>query len=120
VVASANATRAAAGLAPLTMHPLVQQAALAHSRDQAARNAMSHTGSDGSKVGDRLTAAGYVWWTCAENVASGYATPSAVMGAWLASAGHRQNILNPAFVHVGVAVAYSAGGVPYWTMDFAA
>jgi uncharacterized protein YkwD len=120
VVASANVTRAAAGLPPLTMHPSLQQAALGHSRDQAARNTMSHTGSDGSTVGDRLTAAGYLWWTCAENVASGYATPSAVMDAWLASAGHRRNIVNPDVVHVGVAVAYSASGVPYWTMDVAA
>ena len=42
------------------------------------------------------------------------------MGGWMGSAGHRQNILYPGVVHIGVAVATSAGGTPYWTMVLAA
>ena len=59
VVALTNAARATAGLPPLAVHPQLQQAALAHSRDQAAHNQMSHYGSNGSEVGDRVAAAGY-------------------------------------------------------------
>ena len=39
------------------------------------------------------------------------------MQAWLNSAGHRANILNPAFTGIGVGVAASADGTLYWTMD---
>jgi uncharacterized protein YkwD len=120
VIALTNAARASAGLPPLVAHPQLQQAALAHSRDQAARNQMSHYGSNGSEIGDRVRAAGYSWSTVAENVAAGYGTAQAVTGGWLGSAGHRQNIMNSSMVHIGVAVANSSTGTPYWTMVLAA
>jgi uncharacterized protein YkwD len=120
VIALTNAARATAGLPPLTAHPQLQRAALAHSQDQAARNQMSHDGSNGSEIGDRVSAAGYPWSAVAENVAAGYSTAQAVMGGWMGSAGHRQNILYAGVVHIGVAVATSSGGTPYWTMVLAA
>ena len=120
VIALTNAARATVGLPPLVAHPQLQQAALAHSRDQAARNQMSHDGSNGSSVGDRVRAAGYTWSTVSENVAAGYGTAQAVTGGWLGSAGHRQNIMNSSMVHIGVAVATSSTGTPYWTMVLAA
>jgi uncharacterized protein YkwD len=119
VIALTNSARAAAGLPPLAAHPQLQQAALAHSQDQAARNQMSHYGSNGSEIGDRVRAAGYSWSAVAENVAAGYSTAQAVMGGWMGSDGHRRNILYPDVVHIGVAVAHSAGGTPYWTMVLA-
>jgi uncharacterized protein YkwD len=109
-----------AGLAPLTAHSAVEQAALIHSIDQARMNQMSHTGSDGSNGGTRLTRAGYTWSTWGENVAAGYGSASSVVAGWMGSSGHRANIVNPSFVHVGVAVAYAADGTPYWTMLLAA
>jgi uncharacterized protein YkwD len=120
VITLTNSARATAGLPPVTAHPQLQQAALAHSQDQAARNQMSHYGSNGSEIGDRVSAAGYSWSAVAENVAAGYSTAQAVMGGWMGSAGHRQNILYPGVVHIGVAVATSSSGSPYWTMVLAA
>ena len=120
VIALTNAARATAGLPPLATHPQLQEAARAHSQDQAARNQMSHYGSNGSEVGDRVSATGYSWSAVAENVAAGYSTAQAVMSGWMGSAGHRQNILYPGVVHVGVAVATSSSGTPYWTMVLAA
>ena len=76
-------------------------------------------GSNGSDPGDRLRAAGYRTdggW--AENIASGYGNPAAVMAGWMASPGHRANILNCSLRALGVGVARSDGGRLYWTQDF--
>lgn len=116
VVERTNAVRAQYGLAPLAIHPQLVQAAQAHSADQAARQRMSHTGSNGSTVADRVDAVGYSWSGLAENVAAGQSTATGVTDAWLGSPGHRANMLNGSLVHIGVAVAYSSTGTPYWTM----
>jgi uncharacterized protein YkwD len=116
VVERTNDVRAQHGLAPLAIHPQLMQAAQAHSADQAAQQRMSHTGSNGSTVADRVEAIGYVWSGIAENVAAGQPAATSVTDAWLGSPGHRANMLNASLVHVGVAVAYSPTGTPYWTM----
>ncbi|MCC2691634.1 CAP domain-containing protein [Nodularia sp. LEGE 04288] len=46
-------------------------AAQVHSSDMARNRTMSHTGSNGSSVGDRIRQAGYKWRTYGENVAAG-------------------------------------------------
>jgi uncharacterized protein YkwD len=81
---------------------------------------MTHVGSNGSDPGQRMQAAGFAWHTWGENVAFGYPTADAVVAAWMNSAPHRANILNPAFTSIGVGSAPSASGVLYWTMDLAA
>jgi uncharacterized protein YkwD len=111
-----NQERAAAGLPPLGAHGALNQAAAVHSADQAAHNRMSHTGSDGSDGGQRITAAGYSGSTWGENVAGGFGSASSVVAAWMNSPGHRANILNPAFTDIGVAWAAAADGTVYWTM----
>ncbi|MFB7596366.1 CAP domain-containing protein [Streptomyces sp. NPDC056160] len=111
-----NAQRAQAGCSALTANPTLAEAAQAHSEDMAAHQNMSHTGSDGSAPGDRITRAGYVWSTYGENVAYGYSTPEKVMAAWMASPGHKANILNCSFKEIGVGLAQPGA---YWTQDFA-
>jgi uncharacterized protein YkwD len=49
----------------------------------------------------------------------GYPSARAVVRAWMHSAGHRANILNRRFPHVGVGVRRAADGTTYWTLDFA-
>ncbi|MET0326965.1 MAG: CAP domain-containing protein, partial [Ilumatobacteraceae bacterium] len=110
VVDLTNARRADNGLGPLTLSAALTNAAQAHSADQAATNTMSHAGSDGSNLADRLARAGYRATTWAENVAAGYPDATAVMSGWMNSPGHRANILNGNFTQIGVGVAYSANG----------
>ena len=43
--------------------------------------------------------------------------PAAVVRAWMASPGHRANILNCRLRHLGVGVALSRGQL-WWTQDF--
>lgn len=119
-VTAANTARRVVGAAPLQLNIRIAMAAAGHSAYQAQTQTMSHTGYAGSNTGDRLTAAGYTWSTWGENVAAGQANCDTVISAWLASAPHRANILNPAFRHIGIGMVLSSTGVPYWTMDLAA
>ncbi|MER6346013.1 CAP domain-containing protein [Streptomyces sp. NPDC001595] len=115
IVELVNAERAKAGCSPVKPNATLTKAAQAHSEDMAAHRNMSHTGSDGSSPGDRITRAGYIWSTYGENVAYGYSTPEQVMTGWMNSPGHKANILNCAFKEIGVGLAQPGS---YWTQDF--
>ncbi|MEU6217506.1 CAP domain-containing protein [Streptomyces sp. NPDC047022] len=115
IVALVNAERGEAGCSPLTLDSTLTKVAQAHSADMAEHQNMSHTGSDGSSPGDRITAAGYNWSSYGENVAYGYSTPEQVMAAWMSSPGHKANILNCGFKEIGVGLAQPGS---YWTQDF--
>jgi uncharacterized protein YkwD len=79
--------------------------------------------SHGADFAARISAVGFDWSNVGENIATGYATPAAVVKAWMASKGHCQNILNPVYRYVGTGVSdnsiagYSSlAGT--WTQDF--
>lgn len=116
VIRLTNAERAKAGCKALRLDSRVRTAARRHSADMARTRKMSHTGSDGSTFVDRLARAGYSA-AGAENVAMGYGTPAAVMKGWMASSGHRANILNCKLRAIGVGIDYRNSG-PWWTQDF--
>jgi len=80
---------------------------------------MTHTGSDGSSPGDRISRVGYPAGTWAENVAAGYGSAAGVIEGWMGSDGHRENILDPSFTAIGVASAQASDGTLYWTMVLA-
>jgi len=101
----------------LTVSGKLTSAAAAHSADQASHNTMSHTGSNGSSMSQRISATGFAWRALGENVAMGYANANSVMTGWMNSPGHRKNILTPGFTMIGVALAAAADGSLYWTMD---
>ncbi|MER6198653.1 CAP domain-containing protein [Streptomyces sp. NPDC001586] len=115
VLALVNQERAAAGCPNLTLNAKLTKAAQDHSADMAAHGNMSHTGSDGSDPGARITRAGYAWSSYGENVAYGYSTPEKVMEGWMNSPGHRANILNCSFKEIGIGLAQPNH---YWTQDF--
>ncbi|MFD7257095.1 CAP domain-containing protein [Streptomyces sp. NPDC059874] len=115
VLSLVNQERAAAGCPALTLNAKLTKAAQDHSADMAAHGNMSHTGSDGSDAGQRITRAGYAWSSYGENVAYGYSTPEKVMEGWMNSPGHRQNILNCSFKEIGIGLAQPNS---YWTQDF--
>jgi uncharacterized protein YkwD len=115
-----NQERAKVGADPLKINEQLDLAADQHTLDQASMNKMSHTGSNGSNMGDRIKNAGYVFSSAAENVAYGFGDAAAVMNGWMNSEGHRQNILNPNYKEIGIGYAQGADGRPYWTQDFGA
>ena len=115
-----NEERLAAGLAPLEIDVRLMVAAQRHSDDMAANSFFSHFGSDDSTFDVRVQDAGYVpWLRLGENIAAGQTSPEAVMAAWMNSPGHRANILDPDFDHIGV--GYATSGTYYrffWTQEF--
>ncbi|WP_434810614.1 cell wall-binding repeat-containing protein [Microbacterium sp. bgisy189] len=112
LLAEANAERRSAGAAPVALHTDINAVALAWSKKQAAANDMSHNPSCSSQIPSGWRAAG-------ENVAAGHRM-TAVMDGWMGSPGHRKNILNSSYTSMGVGVACSSSGRPYYTQVFAA
>ncbi|MEM9319251.1 MAG: CAP domain-containing protein [Pseudomonadota bacterium] len=95
--------RANAGVSPVTQHPALQAAAQFHADDLAARSGLSHTGSDGSSMADRIRRAGYQPCFAAENVARGQPDIESVFASWRGSQGHYNNMVNVAARHYGFA-----------------
>jgi hypothetical protein len=117
-----NAERAAHGLSALQWDDRLAAAALSHSHDLADTNmGLSHVGSDGSTVADRLVRYGVGHNGAAENIIAGTRTPEAVVRGLMQSPGHRANILNTQMTHIGVG-HYDWHGTrfcTYTTMKFA-
>lgn len=122
VIRLVNVERAKVGAGALVAQDQLSQAAQKHTIDMGCNFFMSHTGSDGSTLATRLVSFGYTSYIKAgENVAAGYATPQEVMDAWMASSGHRANILDPVFTEIGIGYVVNFDDPEYysyyWTMD---
>jgi uncharacterized protein YkwD len=100
---------------PVTYDSRLGVAAQSHANDMVANGFFSHTGSNGSTVGQRATAAGYNWTIIGENIASGQQTQQAVLTAWTNSPGHHANNINPRFEDFGLAKAGNPSG-PTWVL----
>ncbi|MCR8546533.1 CAP domain-containing protein [Salipiger sp. P9] len=108
---SLNAYRTASGLRPLALSPRLQAAAEIHARDMAAMAKMTHTGSDGSEVADRVKRQGFRYRRVAENIAETGRGLDRAMELWTASAPHRKNMLLRDVTHYGIAQSGD-----YWAM----
>ena len=108
---------------PVSWSDNLAMAAYLHSEDMVLNDFFSHTGSDGSSAGTRISRQGYPWRTYGENIAVGYPSVSSVIQGWLGSEGHCRNMMNPAFTEIGAGYAIGPfGGNPdarYWTFDLA-
>lgn len=114
---SVNAFRAEHGMPALRMETHLMTAAAAQSAAMARRGKMDHEVA--GLLPDRVRAAGYDWTTTAENIATSFRDYDSAMAGWVASPGHRKNLLNPRVTEIGFAAARSADGKPYWTQIFA-
>ena len=112
-----NQARADQGLAPLTADPALTAAA--QTRAEELTTLYSHTRPDGRSCLTALTEAGVAYWAAGENIAAGYATPEAVVAGWMASDGHRANILSEDFTQMGLGYAPAEDGFGhYWAQLF--
>ena len=119
-----NEFRKKNGLKALVLDTNLDETADKHSKDMAKRDYFSHTGKDGSKPWDRAKREGYESGTVGENIAAGYSSAKAVVDGWIASPGHRANMLNANYNEIGIGHYYEAndtGNVNYrhyWTQVF--
>jgi uncharacterized protein YkwD len=106
-----NGERADEGLAALKEDTALDNAAAVHNDDMIKGQYFDHIAPDGSSPVDRIQATGYLpkvgAWTVGENLAWGtgdLSTPKNIVKAWMASTGHRENILNAQYNDIGFGI----------------
>ena len=116
LLSAANEARVAKGIAPLVVDPALAQAALVHAREMAGRQEISHKFPDEEDLLTRVNGLGVSFDAVAENIAF---APSVlrIHTGWMESPGHRENLLNPAYDAVGIAIVVNAGEI-YAVEDF--
>lgn len=97
-----NQRRASSGLRALTVNGQLNAAATAHAVEMDTKEYFSHTGANGSSVGDRVRAKGYCFRTVSENIATGWRTIPDTYEGWVTSSGHLANILNRTVTEYGL------------------
>ena len=117
VVTMTNQQRHANGCGQLAVDSELTVASIRQSVYMARTGLFNHVWRDGTTFVARSHAAGYAE-PSGENIAWGYRTATEVMAAWMASPGHRENILNCAAHSIGTGVAYGPNGLPYYTQVF--
>ena len=119
VVRLVNEERAKAGLSALGTYDSLTRAA--ETRAPEIVTLFSHDRPDGRSCFTALdeTGASKNAYTYGENIAAGNATAAATVEQWMNSPGHRANILNKDFTHIGVGYANSSSGYGhYWVQMF--
>lgn len=119
VLALVNAERAARGLSPLILETRLILAAQRHSEDMAAHDFCGHVGSDGRRMGQRISDLGYPWLMVGEVLTCSWPTPVEAVQSWMRSSLHTEILMHPAMVHIGVGHAYNPNTQQkhYWTVD---
>jgi uncharacterized protein YkwD len=128
-----NRERTANGDSPLSVNSHLEEAAQAHSEDMSAADYFDHVGPRGDTPLSRMQAHGYIYssrigYEIGENIGWGtlwLASPRAIVAAWMASPGHRANILDASYRDTAIGVsprppASMAAGQPgaIYTQDF--
>lgn len=129
-----NEERTSRGIGHLASDNRLDGIARNHSQDMADRNYFDHDTPEGRDPTDRGMAVGYncrkdygsyYTYGLAENIYSiSWAGPNPetvarqMVDSWMASPGHRQNILEPTYDALGVGIAVSRTGALYATQNF--
>lgn len=110
-----NQERAKNGLQPLQVDYELSKVAREKSRDMQVNNYFDHNSPTYGSPFDMMRSYGIDYRTAGENIAMGQRTPQEVVNAWMNSPGHRANILNGDFTHIGVGYVEQGN---YWTQQF--
>ncbi|MGR6835992.1 CAP domain-containing protein [Syntrophomonas erecta] len=111
-----NAERASANLPSLTLDQKLCQGAYLKSRDMAVNGYFSHTSPTYGSPFEMMKSQGITYRTAGENIAKNTSVKGA-HNAFMNSAGHKANILNPGFGKLGLGF-YQEGQYLYVTQWF--
>lgn len=100
-----NDSRVAYSLNPLTLNNKLAAAAQSKADDMAAKGYFSHNTPDGKTPWDFIKKSGYSYVVAGENLAVDFIDAEPIEDAWMASPGHRANILNKSFEEIGIGIA---------------
>lgn len=115
VIRLVNEIRAKNGLGTLKEDWELSRVARYKSQDMKNNNYFSHTSPTYGSPFDMMKKFGISYTSAAENIAKGQKTPQEVVNAWMNSSGHRANILNKNYTHIGVGYVKSGN---IWTQMF--
>lgn len=113
---AANAERTERGLHPLHWDDALQSAAASHARWMASAHGIAHQYSGEAELAIRAQAAGARFSVVTENVGEALSAPD-LHAAWMNSAHHRENLLDPAVDTVAISVVRQDGRL-YAVEDF--
>ncbi|OLO40765.1 hypothetical protein BTR23_04640 [Alkalihalophilus pseudofirmus] len=99
-----NVIRQRHNLSSLTWDSEVSRVAYGHSQDMFENNYFSHTSPTYGELKDRLERDDVSFYFAGENIAAQYVDGIEAVEGWLNSEGHRVNLLNEEFTHLGVGV----------------
>ncbi|MFV8827020.1 CAP domain-containing protein [Alkalihalobacterium sp. APHAB7] len=108
-----NVIRIRHNLPMLTWATEVSKVAYGHSKDMSQNHYFSHTSPTYGELKDRLEREDVSFYFAGENIAAQYVDSIEAVEGWLNSEGHRVNLLNEEFTHLGVGV-YER----YYTQNF--
>jgi uncharacterized YkwD family protein len=115
VIELTNAERRRNGMSDLQVDSPLGLVAQEKSSDMRKNNYFSHTSPIYGSPFDMIRDFGVSYSAAGENIAKGQRSAEQVVQAWMDSEGHRANILNGTFTHIGV--GYIENG-NYWTQMF--
>ncbi|AOY76977.1 CAP domain-containing protein [Clostridium formicaceticum] len=98
-----NQARKQAGLKPLAIDVDLSYVARVKSKDMQDNNYFSHTSPTYGSPFDMMKNFGIQYRSAAENIAIN-SSVSGAHNAFMNSEGHRKNILNPNFTHIGIGI----------------
>jgi uncharacterized protein YkwD len=107
MLALINRDRQRAGVAPVKADDRLTAIARAHTRDMVEHDFVGHVSPTTGTAGDRVRRAGLTPTFISENVGRGYSAEEAEQG-FMASPGHRANILDPRPQRVGIGIVFGA------------
>ncbi len=114
-----NLERARAGLPLLTHNQTLEDQAAQYACELIFYDFFAHRNPDtGTELPDRAAEFGYDYAAIGENLAAGQSTPAEAMAGWMGSPGHRDNILSPNFMELGVSVRTGGEFRTYWVQEF--
>lgn len=105
VVELTNIERSRSSVAALTPNDQLALAAEAKAADMAAKGYFAHRGPDGKEPWAWIRESGYAYASAGENLAVRFNESASVVRAWMASPGHRANIVKAGYTEIGVGVA---------------
>ena len=110
-----NQKRAEAGAGPLIMADALEDVAEQRAAELAVL--FSHTRPDGTDCFTAADRTGLSYRAAGENIASGYPNAASVVEGWMNSTGHRENILDTRFTHIGIG-CFEYNGTRHWVQFF--
>ncbi|OGL90101.1 hypothetical protein A3J36_01480 [Candidatus Uhrbacteria bacterium RIFCSPLOWO2_02_FULL_54_37] len=108
IITLTNEARAHIGIAPMQGNDVLQQSAAFKAEEMARQGYFAHTNPQGESPWEWFKRAGYVYTYAGENLAMDFNNAEEVVEAWMESPKHRENILNPKYRDIGIAVTTGA------------